>query len=36
MGFFYGNAAVGAFSSIKTTLISYKNRRKKRKNNSKL
>ena len=27
MGFFYGNAAVGTFSSIKIALIAYKNRR---------
>ena len=27
MGFFYGNAAVGAFSSMKIALIAYKNRR---------
>lgn len=29
MGFFYGNAAVGAFSSMKIALIAYKNRRAK-------
>lgn len=28
MGFFYGNAAVGVFSSIKIALISYKKRKK--------
>lgn len=28
MGFFYGNAAVGVFSSIKIAWISYKRRRK--------
>lgn len=31
MGFFYGNAAVGAFSSLKISYITYKNR-KNRKN----
>ncbi len=31
MGFFYGNAAVGAFSSLKMSYITYKNR-KNRKN----
>jgi uncharacterized membrane protein len=29
MGFFYGNAAVGTFSSIKIAWIAYKNRRNK-------
>lgn len=28
MGFFYGNAAVGVFSSMKIALIAYKNRKK--------
>lgn len=28
MGFFYGNAAVGVFSSLKTAWISYKRRKK--------
>ncbi len=28
MGFFYGNAAVGVFSSLKIALIAYKNRKK--------
>jgi hypothetical protein len=27
MGFFYGNAAVGAFSSLKISYIAYKNRK---------
>ena len=30
MGFFYGNAAVGTFSSIKISLIAYKNRKDKK------
>lgn len=30
MGFFYGNAAVGVFSSMKTALIAYKKRTKRR------
>lgn len=29
MGFFYGNAAVGSFSSLKIALISYKKRKEK-------
>jgi len=31
MGFFYGNAAVGVFSSMKIALIAYKNRRARKK-----
>jgi hypothetical protein len=30
MGFFYGNAAVGVFSSIKMSIITFKNRRNKK------
>jgi hypothetical protein len=30
MGFFYGNAAVGTFSAIKTSWIAYKNRKGKK------
>jgi hypothetical protein len=30
MGFFYGNAAVGTFSSLKIAYIAYKNRKKKK------
>ncbi len=29
MGFFYGNAAVGVFSSLKLSYITYKNKKKK-------
>jgi hypothetical protein len=30
MGFFYGNAAVGTYSSIKLSIITYKNRKEAR------
>ncbi|KHE67698.1 hypothetical protein [Halobacillus sp. BBL2006] len=29
MGFFYGNAAVGAYASLKTSFIAYKRKKKK-------
>jgi hypothetical protein len=35
MGFFYGNAAVGTFSSLKISWIAYKKRKEKKKINRK-
>jgi hypothetical protein len=32
MGYFYGNAAVGAFSSLKISYIAYKRRKKQKEN----
>lgn len=32
MGFFYGNAAVGVYASLKTSIIAYKNKKKRNSN----